>query len=524
MGRGLRPSRCARGLRLAGTARPTGGGIKGKGIRDQLRLAGTVRPTGGGIRGKGIRARPPLCALCGLCVRFNHGRRRDRALRPSRTLREENARDRGEKRGGGDPPRVPRRAFRGNAPTLAKRFDERRAAREPRRGILGKGAEKHGVHGLGTPRNGRGRLALDRRHHHDRVPRLEHGGEGRRAGEKLVEDAREGVLVRAAVLLASQPLLRRHVGPCSGGVALLGRHARHRRADFRREAEIEKPHADFRNHGTLGRHGTLRLGRRPRRFFFRVGRSARLARAERLDHDVGGLDVTMDDPLGMGVIERGGHLATDLEREIEGHDTVRELPAPLRERDARRVVHDHHAVAGRELELGTGGVVPDVDLPDEMDHERLRDVRMRESVHEPELLPQQVHLLGVALEERVQGFDGHLDAAHGVPREVHHAEPAAAELAQQVVVVDAADRGRVASVHRALGGQGDGRVIGKDGDVGHGGIRGGSVGRAAHRGRRGRAAGPGRQGRAGGRAARSRRDGRGRPAHARPGARRACPR
>ena len=136
---------------------------------------------------------------------------------------------------------------------------------------------------------------------------------------------------------------------------------------------------------------------------------ARLCR-ERLDHDVRGLDVAVDDPLAVRVVEGGGDLAGDIECLVERHDAVGELASPLGERRAGSIAHHHHRVAGREAHFGASRLVPDVHVSYGMQDESTGNVGMREARDKPELVPQNIHFLRVRLQERMERFQGDLDA------------------------------------------------------------------------------------------------------------------
>ncbi len=88
-------------------------------------------------------------------------------------------------------------------------------------------------------------VPLDRRAHDDWIAGLEDTGEGWCAGEEFIEDAGERVLVGSAVLLPPEPLFRRHVGTCAACVALLRRHARHRRANLGGQTEVQNSNSNF---------------------------------------------------------------------------------------------------------------------------------------------------------------------------------------------------------------------------------------------------------------------------------------
>ena len=155
----------------------------------------------------------------------------------------------------------------------------------------------------------------------------------------------------------------------------------------------------------------------------------------------------MHDELAMGVVERGGDLAGDVQRQVGRHDAVGELEAPARERDAGRVAHHHDAIPRREAQFGPRRLVGDIDVLHGVERERSGDVGVGETRCESELPAQPLRFLGVVLEEGVEGLDGDIHSGNGVVCEVDDTESSPAEFAPELVLVDAA-KGRLAGMAR----------------------------------------------------------------------------
>ena len=153
----------------------------------------------------------------------------------------------GHRNGGGNPARMGG-SSRPVEPTAAhserQRLHEGGAIREASGGVLGQCAQERRIGGIRKSGNRLGEFVLHRGHHHRRIARLEHPSERRGAGQELVNDTCQRILVRAAVLLLPQPLFRSHVGAGAGGIARLGRKAGHGRADFGGESEVNEADAD----------------------------------------------------------------------------------------------------------------------------------------------------------------------------------------------------------------------------------------------------------------------------------------
>lgn len=140
--------------------------------------------------------------------------------------------------------------------------------------------------------------------------------EGRGAGGDLVQDAAEGVEVAAVVDLAARDLLGRHVVRGSHGHAAAGQ--------LGREADV------------VGEAGDAEV--------------ADLHRAVGEAHDVGGLQVTVDHALVVGVAEGRGHLFRDVEDHVDGERTRLVVLQQLAEVAPLQEFHD-------EVEGAAGGAV-----------------------------------------------------------------------------------------------------------------------------------------------------------------------
>src|SRR5438874_3728370 len=207
----------------------------------------------------------------------------------------------------------PGRARRG-----VQRLREQRSRRVAIGRQLGEGPENRLFDRVGN----RGPHDRRRRHHVQRVAR-EHRvrgrpREGRLAHQHLVHDARQAVLVAAAVdVVAARPLLRAHVGGRPDDGARLGDMARvSRGVDGARDAEV-------RHHG------------RPAR-----------------QHDVFRLDVAVHDPMAVRVRQRARHLRRDAQRIFLGE--LRLARQPIAQRFALHVRHDVIKEAGGDARVVQG--------------------------------------------------------------------------------------------------------------------------------------------------------------------------
>ncbi|MDX2644123.1 hypothetical protein PV341_11135, partial [Streptomyces sp. PA03-1a] len=159
-------------------------------------------------------------------------------------------------------------------------------AQEPLLGLLGQRAEHHGVDGAGQLRaqcRGRHRVLGEVLVHH-RERRVT--GEGRPAGEQLVEQAPQRVLVGARVHRRAVDLLRREVGGRPHGHPGRGQPGR-RVGDDLGDAEVED-----------------------------------LDLAVSRDHHVGRFDVAVDQPLRMAVGQGVGDVPHDRRRALHREGTV----------------------------------------------------------------------------------------------------------------------------------------------------------------------------------------------------------
>ena len=216
---------------------------------------------------------------------------------------------------------------------------------------------------------------------HDPVEdRLDLPREGRLAQEAFVEDDAEGVDVRAAVEGPRCDLLGRQVGDRSD------ERSRLRQAGFGgrvRQTEVHDPHA---------RPGAVLAG----------------------DHDVGRLDVAVDDPARVAVLERVGHLDPDVHHLAEVQRLVPDQPQQV------RALRDGHHEEERAL------VTPEV-----------VDRHDRGVVHLGDEL-------GLALEalldlgrqvRRRDELDRHLAIQEWIPGTIDHSHASAAELPEDLVAV-----------------------------------------------------------------------------------------
>ncbi len=214
----------------------------------------------------------------------------------------------------------------------------------------------------------RGRLLL---HVRPEGLRLRLAPEGRRAGKELVEHAGERVLVGATVDLAATDLLRSEVVERSREVPGGGRATR---TELRGQAEV-----------------------------------GQVAVVGRVDENVRGLDVTVDETAGVRRVERVRDLAHEPESAL-GRKRPRQ-----EERSEIGAVDE----AGREVDLA-------VDLAGGVDGDDARVVdRGREPRLAQEALPER-RVAGELRRNQLQ-CDGPVESELG--RSVHHAHPAAAEHA-----------------------------------------------------------------------------------------------
>ncbi len=207
--------------------------------------------------------------------------------------------------------------------------------------------------------------------------------EGRGAGGDLVQDAAEGVEVAAVVDLAARDLLGRHVVRGAHGHAAAG--------ELGGEADVvgEAGDAEVADlHGAVGE-----------------------------PHDVGGLQVAVDDALVMGVAKGRGHLLRDVDDHVHGQRSGVVVLQELAEVAAFEELHD-------EVEGTAGGavvaeVVDDGDAPvlEGRGHARLT----------PEPLAQHLGEMGVLLRpDRLEALHRDLPAQRfvaGAPHLAHAAAP-----------------------------------------------------------------------------------------------------
>jgi hypothetical protein len=277
-------------------------------------------------------------------------------------------------------------------------------------GLLLQALQADGLHvvgHLGAALAGRGRVAL-----HVGAQDL-HGvvvGEGRRAGQQLVEDAAQGVDVGPAVELAvlAGGLLRGHV---------LGRAHGHAAAGERARAGAVLGLVHDLGQAEVGDPG-LAVGR---------------------DHDVPGLEVAVDDAPGVGVVQGPGHLLDQLQALA---DVERLAGDDLVERVALDVVHGVVGLALEGLELVDG-----------------HDVGVLELGGAGGLAVEALHLLGRGVLGGEQHLHGHHPAELRVQGLVDHAVGPAADLVQDFVVGEGLDRGQA---HLAAAGGGPGPDEGRE--------------------------------------------------------------
>ncbi len=243
---------------------------------------------------------------------------------------------------------------------------------------------------------------------------LEHGGE--RLGDRV---AREELL--GGQHLVQQNAERPHVGPAVGRLPgrLLGRHVRRRAED---RAELG-PVSGGQRRGVHQRRRVRRAGGRP----WRVER-LRQPEVEDLDLPFSGqldvlrLEVAMDDPLLVGLLEGLGDLPGHRQGLVEGKGAGLQ---PFRQGGALDQLHDQGAHPARLFEP-----------------EDRRDVGMVQLGEQPCLALEARQTLGVGGEGRGQHLDRHLTLEPGVAGAIHLAHATLAKLGGDLVSAEARAGGK----------------------------------------------------------------------------------
>jgi hypothetical protein len=213
---------------------------------------------------------------------------------------------------------------------------------------------------------------------HDRLRRRP--GEGRLPGEHLVQQAAERVLVAAAVeILVASRLFGTHVAGCADRDARLGEGGPARRGDRPRDAEVRDD------------------------------------RVPALQQDVLRLDVAVDDAVRVSVVERVGHLASDLQRVRDG-----QLPIAREPVTQRLSLHEGHHV--EEESVGFARV------------EQRQDVRVSQVRGGVDLAQEPLGAHGGG-EFRPQHLHGDMAVMLEVFRDIHGGHAALPELALETVAL-----------------------------------------------------------------------------------------